>query len=312
MKGSIMNRGYNKPLYLLPFDHRQSYVTGMFKFEPPLGQQEHDAVADSKQLIYEGFRQALTQGVPSNYAALLVDEEFGSAVLRDALKHGYATALSVEKSGVDEFEFEYGNDYASHIETFKPVFAKILVRYNPEGDEALNRRQTARIRQLSEYCQSAQQLFMFELLVPATPAQIDRTGKDKNAYDVQLRPELMRQSIEALQDAGIEPDVWKIEGLDRRQDCERIVQSVRRNGRDDVCCIVLGRGADESKVAAWLKTAATVPGFTGFAVGRTSFWDAVADYRAGKSNRHDARARIASRYSEWVHIFEQARSGQPS
>lgn len=302
-----MNRGYSKPLYLLPFDHRQSYVTGMFKFKAPLTQKEHGEVVDSKQLIYEGFLQALAEGVPAASAALLVDEEFGGAILRDAEKHGYTTALSVEKSGVDEFEFEYGEDYARHIEVFHPTFAKILVRYNPEGDAALNRRQTVRIRQLSEYCRNTQQRFVFELLVPATPAQMVRVGQDKNTYDVQLRPELMARAIQALQDDGVEPDVWKIEGLERRQDCEQIVRTVQRNGRGEVCCIVLGRGADESRVASWLKTAAGVPGFIGFAVGRTSFWDAVADYRAKTATRQEACARIAQRYRDWVDIFEQAR-----
>lgn len=300
--------GYNTPLYVLPFDHRHSYVSGMFGFKTPLTPAQHNEVADSKQLIYEGFRQALREGVPVAAAALLVDEEFGAAILRDAGKRGYGTALSVEKSGVDEFEFEYGEDYARHIETFQPGFAKILVRYNPQGDAALNQRQTARIAQLSEYCQKARQPFMFELLVPATPTQMKQVENDKDAYDQRLRPELVARSIRALQDAGVEPDIWKIEGLERREDCQEIMRTVQRDGRDAARCIVLGRGADESKVVSWLKTAASVPGFIGFAVGRTSFWDAVADYRAAKATRQQACTRIAKRYGEWVRIFEQART----
>ena len=213
-------------------------------------------------------------------AGILVDEEFGAGILRDATRNGYVTALSIEKSGSDEFEFEYGEAFAEHIEAFDPTFAKVLVRYNPEDDAALNRRQTARLKQLSDYCRAADQLFMFELLVPATKAQMDRVQADKNAYDVRVRPELMLRTIRALQDAGVEPDVWKIEGLDRREDCERVVETARRDGRRDVGCIVLGRGADEKKVVSWLETAASVPGFIGFAVGRTTFWDAVADYEA--------------------------------
>ncbi len=303
-----MIMGYHKPLYVLPFDHRHSYVSGMFGFKTPLTPAQHNEVADSKQLIYEGFRQALGEGVPVAAAALLVDEEFGAAILRDAGKRGYGTALSVEKSGVDEFEFEYGEDYARHIEMFHPGFAKILVRYNPQGDAALNQRQTGRIAQLSEYCQKARQPFMFELLVPATPTQMKQVENDKDAYDQRLRPELVARSIRTLQDAGVEPDIWKIEGLERREACQEIMRTVQRNGRDAARCIVLGRGADESKVVSWLKTAASVPGFIGFAVGRTSFWDAVADYRAAKATRQQACARIAKRYGEWVRIFEQART----
>ena len=303
-----MSLGYNRPLYLLPFDHRQSYVTGMFQFTPPLTADEHDIVADSKQVIYEGFQQALGKGVPTPRAGILVDEEFSAGILRHAIEHGYVTALSTEKSGSDEFEFEYGTAFAEHIEAFGPTFAKVLVRYNPEDDAALNRRQSARLKQLSDYCRAMDQLFMFELLVPATKAQMDRVQGDKQTYDRRIRPELMLQAIRALHEAGVEPDIWKIEGLDDRKDCERVVEMARRDGRSEVGCIVLGRGADETKVVGWLETAASVPGFIGFAVGRTTFWNAVADYEAHRMTRQEAAGCVARRYSEWTAIFEAGAS----
>jgi myo-inositol catabolism protein IolC len=303
-----MSLGYDQPLYLLPFDHRHSYVKEMFAFTPPLTTAEHDTVVDSKQVIYEGFRKAILGGVPVSRAGILVDEEFGAGILHDATRHGYLTALSTETSGSDEFEFEYGEAFAEHIDAFDPTFAKVLVRYNPEGDAALNRRQTARLKQLSDYCRGSDQLFMFELLVPATTAQLDRVQADKNAYDLQVRPELMVRTIRDLQDAGVEPDIWKIEGLDRREDCRRLVDTARRDGRNDVGCIVLGRGADEQKVTGWLETAASVRGFIGFAVGRTTFADAVADYEAKTATRQQAVSRIATRFREWVNVFERAQS----
>jgi myo-inositol catabolism protein IolC len=308
----MISRGYNRPLYLLPFDHRHSYVTGMFHFTPPLTADQHDAVADSKQVIYDGFRQAIGEGLPKPRAGILVDEEFGAAILRDAIEQGYVTALSTEKSGSDEFEFEYGTAFAEHIKAFGPTFAKVLVRYNPEDDAALNRRQTARLKQLSDYCRAAGQLFMFELLVPATRAQLDRVQGDKPTYDRRIRPGLVLQTISTLQEAGVEPDVWKIEGLDRREDCQRVVETARRDGRDDVSCIVLGRGADETRVVSWLETAASVPGFIGFAVGRTTFWDAVAGYETHTMTRHQAVTRVAQRYREWAAIFERGHPRAPA
>jgi myo-inositol catabolism protein IolC len=302
-----MKRGYTIPLYLLPFDHRNSYVKGMFHFSGALSNEQHDKVADSKQVIYEGFQQAVGNGISTGHGGLLVDEEFGALILRDAAQKGYITALSTEKSGSDEFEFEYGDQFSAHIEQFDPTFAKVLVRYNPEGDDALNRRQDERLRRLSDYCRNTGRLFMFELLVPATAAQLERAKGDKDIYDLDFRPGLMALAITRLQEAGVEPDVWKIEGLDRRSDCERIVETVRRGGRSDVSCIVLGRGADESKVAHWLAVAASVPGFIGYAVGRTTFWDAIADYEAGTATRQQAGARIAARYGEWARAFEQNR-----
>jgi myo-inositol catabolism protein IolC len=308
----IMNLGYSRPLYLLPFDHRHSYVDGMFHLTPPLTSEQHAAVTDSKQVIYDGFRQALGPELPTPAAGILVDEEFGAEILRDAARNGYVTALSTEKSGSAEFEFEYGAEFARHIEAFRPTFAKALVRYNPEGDALLNGRQTARLKQLSDYCRAAGQRFMFELLVPATEAQRHRVRADEAAYHLRMRPALMLQAIRTLQDAGIEPDVWKVEGLDRREDCERLVAAARRDGRDAVGCIVLGRNADDNQVAAWLEVAASVPGFIGFAVGRTTFWDAVADYVSRRVSRQHAVSRIARRYRGWVAIFERAHRSHAS
>jgi myo-inositol catabolism protein IolC len=291
---------------LLPFDHRHSYETGLFGLEPPLTPEQHRKIAESKQVIYEGFSQALETGVPTSRAGILVDEEFGAAILRDAAERGYVTAVATEKSGTEELELEYGTAFAQHVEAFKPTFAKVLVRYNPEDDAARNRRQRVLLAQLSAYCRAADQLFMVELLVPATKAQRESVQADEAAYDSRLRPDLVLRAIRAFQDAGIEPDVWKVEGLDRRGDCERVVETARRDGRRDVGCIVLGRGADEKKVVGWLETAASVPGFIGFAVGRTTFWEAIADYEAKRATRQDAAFRIAQRYREWAAIFERA------
>jgi myo-inositol catabolism protein IolC len=277
----------------------------MLHFTPPLTPEQSAAVTASKQVIYDGLRKAVATGLPKDRAGILVDEEFGAAILRDAARSGYVTALSTETSGSDEFDFEYGAEFAAHIEAFAPTFAKVLVRYNPDGDAVLNRRQTARLRQLSDYCRGADQLFMFELLVPATPAQLDRVQGQQAAYDLRLRPELMLATIRILQDAGVEPDVWKIEGLDRREDCERVVALAQRDGRSAAGCIVLGRGANQKKVVAWLETAASMPGFIGLAVGRTTFWDPVADYLAHCLTREEAVSRIAGRYHEWAAIFER-------
>jgi hypothetical protein len=200
-----MTSGDDQALYVLPFDHRHSYITGMFHFEPPLTSQQHADVCDSKQLIYEGFQLALEAGVPRDAAGILVDEEFGSAILRDAHQRGFITALSTESSGSEEFRFEYGDDFARHIEVFDPTFAKVLVRYNPEGDHALNLRQEERLKQLSDVCQASGRRFMFELLVPATAQQLAGFKGDRAAYDLTMRPQLMVEAIHALKTQGLSP-----------------------------------------------------------------------------------------------------------
>jgi 5-dehydro-2-deoxygluconokinase len=303
-----MNLGYDKELYVQPFDHRGSFQVKLFGWKGALTDAQTAEIAASKQVIYDGFKTAVAASVPKDKAGILVDEQFGAAILHDATAHGYLTACPAEKSGQDEFDFEYGEDFAKHIEAFHPTFCKVLVRYNSEGDKDLNRRQSARLRRLSEYLHAGSgSMFMFELLVPAEKEQLDKVKGDKKAYDLELRPGLMIQAIEQLQEAGVEPDVWKIEGLDRREDCEKIVATVRRAGRDKVGCIILGRGENDEKVREWLTTAAAVPGFIGFAVGRTVFWEPLVGWLAKKTSRKEAVAEIARRYSEFVHLFEKAR-----
>ena len=306
-----MSVGYNKPLYILPFDHRGSFQTGLFGWKGTLDAEQTARVASAKQVVYEGFKKAVDAGVPKDRSGILVDEQFGAAILADAAKAGFITSAPAEKSGLEEFEFEYGADFARHIEAMNPTFCKVLVRYNPGGDAPMNARQAARLRQLSEYLHGHNRLFMFELLVPAEKAQLERVGGDQGAYDRELRPSLMVSAMRELQDAGVEPDVWKIEGLDRQSDCQDVVAVAQRDGRSNVGCIVLGRGENDRKVVEWLSIAAAVPGFIGFAVGRTSFWEPLVAWRDAQLSAVAAAAEIASRYRRWVTTFEQAQSGGP-
>lgn len=302
-----MTPGYDKPLYILPFDHRGSFQSKMFGWKGQLTAEQTAQIAQAKEVVYDGFKAALAAGVPQEKAGILVDEQFGAAILRDAAQHGYSTSCPAEKSGQDEFDFEYGEDFGKHIDQFNPTFCKVLVRYNPEGEKDMNRAQVARLKRLSDYLHAHGRKFMFELLVPPEPAQLQRLNGDKKAYDLQVRPELMTRAIRELQDAGIEADVWKLEGLDRREDCVKVVEAARRGGRTQVGCIVLGRGEDDKKVREWLATAAAVPGFIGFAVGRTSFWDPLVEWKEKKVTREAAVKEIARRFQEWVSIFEGAR-----
>ena len=302
-------RGYDRPLYILPFDHRGSFETGMFGWHGALNDEQTAKIAAAKRVIFDGFRAAIASGLPKEHAGLLVDEQFGAAILTDAAAEGFHTACPAEKSGQEEFDFEYGDDFAAHIEKFHPTFSKVLVRYNPGGDGSVNREQAARLKRLSDYLAGAgRSLFMFELLVPAEKSQLAQVGGDKDRYDLELRPGLMVEAIRELQDAGVEADVWKIEGLERREDCEKIVAVARRDGRDKVGCIILGRGENDAKVREWLSTAAAVPGFIGFAVGRTDFWDPLVAWRDGKETREQAVEQIAARYREFTELFESAKA----
>jgi myo-inositol catabolism protein IolC len=290
--------GYSKPLYLLAFDHRGSFERDLFGASPPISDDVRDRIMAAKEIIYDGFVEAVRRGVPADAAGVLTDEQYGAGVARRALADGHLLAMPVERSGQVEFDFQYGENFGAHIEAFDPTFVKVLVRYNPEGDAALNARQTARLARLTGWLHERGRLFLFELLVPATPGQLDAVGGDQRRYDRETRPELVVRTIQALQRGGVEPDIWKIEGLDEAAACVRVVAAARAGGREGVVCIVLGRGADEAQVLEWLRVAASVPGFDGFAVGRTIWEDALRDFIGGTAERSAVVEQIAQRYVE--------------
>lgn len=301
------NLGYSDKLFVMPFDHRGSFQAKMFGIS---GRQPTDdetkMISSYKKIVYDGFLQALLQGVPKDKAAILVDEQFGAECVVDALEHGIKVAMPAEKSGQNEFDFEYGEQFGEHIEKFNPTFVKVLVRYNVEDDKDANQVQAARLARLSNYCHSNNRKFMFELLVPATDSQLEKVGGDKYKYDTEIRPDLMEKAIEELQATGVEPDVWKLEGLENVKDYEAIVARARSQGRDHVGIIVLGRGENAAKVRYWLSVGAKVMGVIGFAVGRTVFWDALAGYRDKKHSREHAVAMVANNYKGFVDLFSEA------
>jgi myo-inositol catabolism protein IolC len=306
-----MNLGYDKPLFFLSFDHRSSFSRGLFGASEPLSPEIVARIAGAKELVFEAFEQSIALGAPRAECGVLVDEQFGASVAHKAKARDYVLAMPVEKSGQSEFQLEYGNDFGRHIDAFDPDFCKVLVRYNPEGDRALNQRQTGKLAQLSGWLHAHERKFLFELLVPATPEQLARCGGQER-YDRDLRGQLVVEVLRELQVGGVEPDIWKIAGLETPTDCERVVAQARAGaGRSGVVCIVLGRGASLEQVLRWLATAAPVPGFDGLAIGRTLWLDALEMYLAGEATREEARDAIANRYLRAIATYvESARRGR--
>jgi myo-inositol catabolism protein IolC len=300
-----MALGYDGMLYILAFDHRGSFQKKMFGIEGDPTAEETETIADAKHLIFEGLVKATEQGAEAGATGCLVDEQFGAptGIPGEAKERGLLLAMPVEKSGQNEFDFQYGDDFPAHIEKFDPDFSKVLVRYNPDGDAEMNARQTERLARLGDWLHSGGRKYLFELLVPAEDAQLEQVGGDEDRYDAEIRPELMRRTIIELQDAGVEPDIWKIEGVDTQEDCDMIARTARRDGRDGVICVVLGRGADDDKVDHWLRQGAPVKGYAGFAIGRSIWWDALKGFLDGSVQREDAAQRIADNYLRFVRVY---------
>jgi myo-inositol catabolism protein IolC len=303
-----MNLGYDQKIYILAFDHRGSFQKKFFGIEGEPDSEQTAIIADAKHLIFEGLLQAVSAGADPSVTGVLVDEQFGSTVPAEALEKGLKLAMPAERSGQNMFDFEYGEDFGEHISSFNPDFTKVLVRYNPEGDAPENAVQLGKLKRLSDWLKGHDRKFLFELLVPAEDAHLASVDGDGERYDTELRPELMRRAIAEIQDAGIDVDIWKIEGVDERSDCEMLVAQARTDGRDDVVCIVLGRGANDAKVDQWLAAAAPVDGFVGFAIGRSIWWDPLKAYVDGKIERAAGARKIAENYLRFIAVYERAKA----
>jgi myo-inositol catabolism protein IolC len=297
--------GYDRSLYILAFDHRTSFQRKLFGIDGTPTPEDRERMREAKGIILDGLLAAAEAAPPGTVGALM-DEENGADAAREAKRRGLTFAMCAEKSSVPEFDFEFGEDFAGHIEAFEPDFVKILARYNPEGDRELNRRQAERLARLSDHLAPRRTKYLFELLVPPEPQQLAALESDTERFAIEMRPQLAATAIAELQAAGVEPDIWKVEGLETAEDCRLVAGAARAGGRDDVACVVLGAGADEATVARWLRQAATVDGFVGFAIGRTIFWDALKAWIAGEIDRDTAVGRIAENYRSTIELYESA------
>jgi len=306
--------GYDKPLFVQPFDHRGSFKKKFFRIEGDwavdAGNDQYTPIVATKTLVYRGLLRAIELGVPAEHVGILVDSEFGSHIQAHARAAGIPVACCIEKSGQDVFDFEYGSGWQDHLRFIRPDLVKVLVRYHPADDAPTNREQATRLRQVSDFAHARGGLrFMFELLVPALTDDEKAAGE---RYDKELRHRRMIEAIEELQAFGVEPDVWKLEGLESAEQAAAVAEAARRGrsadgrGRGKVGCILLGRGSDAAQVHAWLRTAAPVPGWIGFAVGRTNFAAAVQSYIADRSREAAAVEEIARNYKGCVDVWLEA------
>lgn len=298
--------GYTKPLHILAFDQRSSFTQKMLGIKGALTPDQSKMIAGFKALIYQAFERGLQKGVPKASAGLLVDEEFGDGILQNARRMGYTVLLPTEKSAQKELNFEYGEGFAEHIEKYRPAFVKVLLRYNPEGDKAANERQVQKLKILSDFSHSKGYKFLIEALIPPTKKQLEESGGETQRFDLEQRPGLEVRMMREIQAGGVEPDVWKIEGLEKPDEYRALVQQARAGGRDDVGVIVLGRHAADEQVRIWLSAGAKVPGVIGFAIGRTIFWEPILNVKEGRLSAEEAVEAMAEKYWQFYKYFKEA------
>ena len=291
------------PLLILAMDHRASFGKSLFDVQgdqPDAGQLA--AMQAAKQLIYAGLARALGR-LPGGRAGVLVDERYGQPVADTAHSDGVVLAVPVERSGRDWFELEWGQDWIARVSASRPDFAKVLIRDNPAFPRARREQQLRKLREVGDALRTLGIPLLYELLVPATGDQLAAAGGSTDAYDRDLRPGLVIQVIADNQAAGVEPAIWKVEGLETADAARAVVTQIRAAGRDAVCAIVLGRDAPAARLEHWLAVAGPVVGFAGFAIGRSIWEDPVASHNNGRASEDEAVGQIAERYLNFARRY---------
>jgi myo-inositol catabolism protein IolC len=302
-----------RPLFILAMDHRDSLERDVYGLNGEPSATDVTRLEEGKNLVFDGLLEALAQGVDASMAGVLVDERYGATVARRARGAGIDLAMPIERSGRPTFELEYGTFddgvWLEHVQAFRPDQVKVLVRDNPDHPGAQRQVQFERLAHVSAVLRAAGRVFLVELLVPATDEQLAGAGGDSGTYDTQVRPGLTVDVIGSMYAAGVEPHIWKIEGLETAAAAEQIVAAARSGGRDAVRCIVLGRDAPQDRLDHWLEVAAPVDGFIGFAIGRSIWERPLLDHVAGRISAAELTHRVATAYTHFVRLFETAAAG---
>ena len=298
-------KGYLEDLYILAFDHRGTITKGLLGVEgrEPT-EEEAKKVSELKQVIFDGFLKANESGITGGEPAILVDETFGLEIQQKAKEMNIKFAAPVEKSGQKVFDFEYGNQYGEKINEVGADFVKILVRWNPDDDEGTRETQGNRVKELSDWLSKNNKKFLLEFLVPATEEQLASVENDQARYDSEIRPKLAVKVVQEMRERGADPDIWKIEGLETVEDCEKVAAAIKTGDRENVMAVVLGRGASDEKVNEWLRAGSSVDGYRGFAIGRSIFWNALKGYHEGEKTKDEAVEEIAESYLGFLSVYQ--------
>jgi myo-inositol catabolism protein IolC len=295
-------------LMILAADHRNSLERDLYGLTAPPTPAQAAEIGSDKLLIYQALLDA-TEHLPAEVQpGILIDEQYGASVAELAASTGGAVNLSmpIEASGEEWFHFAYGDDWVRHAEYFGTDHPKVLVRDNPGLDPAQRDAQSQRLAQVSAWATETGRALILELLIPATDADKAATGDDTKRYDDERRPGYTVAVMEYLQDHGVEPAIWKIEGLDAHDDAVAVAATAVRGGRA-ADCIVLGRHASHKALTHWLQVAAPVPGWIGFAIGRSIWWDALHAHLHHHTTAGEARHRITAAYRDYARYYVEAR-----
>ncbi|MDD5568900.1 MAG: DUF2090 domain-containing protein [Candidatus Pacebacteria bacterium] len=289
-----------KNLFILPFDHRKSFFKEIMGIKGKPGPKDVKQASELKNIIFSGVELALTDFSSKKDFAVLVDEQLGLDVIKKAKKEKIALCLPVEKSGQQDFDFEFGKKFAEHIKKIRPDYVKVLIRYNPDNKK-INEKQLEKLAELESFRKKSKYPLVLELLVPATRQNL-KTCKTENNYDLKLRPGKTIEAIKEIKEK-ITPDIWKLEGFEKK-DWPSIIKSINKKSR----IIILGRGEEQARVEKWLKNASAFKEIIGFAIGRTIFEEPLQLYVKGDLTKKEAALYIGLKFSYFVDFWNKLKN----
>jgi myo-inositol catabolism protein IolC len=303
----------NRVLLILAADHRDSLERGLYGLTTPPTPAQAARISADKLLVYQALLDAAAWLPAQIQPGVLIDEQYGASVAELASRSGGAVSLCmpVEASGQEWFGFAYGEDWQRHAGFFAAGHVKVLVRDNPGLDPARREQQARRVAQVSAWAAGAGRSLIVDLRVPATGADQDATEDDIQRYDLELRPGHIVQVMEYLQDHGVEPALWMVEGPSWHDHAVAVAATARRGGRQ-ARCLVGGRHAPYDTLEHWLQVAAPIPGWAGFAIGGSIWWDPLRAHLRHINTAGEARRRIRNVYLDYARHYLKAREGMLS
>lgn len=292
------------PLYLFAMDQRGWLERAIGEVIPGSPHEVGRLVQQTKDLCFAGLRRAVEDGVPAGTAGVLVDEQYGLDIARQAKEAGMVLAVPMERADCDVLELEYGDAAMDHVRRVTPDLPKLLIRHNVEGNAEGNAEQLKRLHAVADMVHDGGYRLLLELLVPATVEQMAAVDGNVGRYDREVRPDLTVRAVEDIRASGVDVDVWKIEGMDDVDDAGAVARACTEG--TSATCLVLGRNAPWDDVGRWLRHAAVSPGYDGFAIGRTLWWGAVVSWLHRQIDHQQAVSTISAAYLRAVSLYEQA------
>lgn len=277
-------------VYMLAADHRWQWEEFCDARSIP-----RDRIRDVKRLAYDAFLLAREQSPAArDSGALLIDEQYSSAVIADAMRAGLAVGTPAEKAGAIPLAWATEPFTAA----LTGSFVKVLARHRDDADPAVQEEQWRKLEALQTWCRAAHKPFVLEVLVA-------RAQEPEDVFEASGRPAMLAGFIAEAYRRGLTPEFWKIEGTLAPEGARTIDAAIAAN---PACRqIILGKAAELSTIDRWFAACAGSATASGFAIGRSVFWEPSAAFLTGKIDGGEAIAAIADTYLKLVDAWERSR-----